>query len=375
VPPVPLSDPHADGPGPEGWGHGAAASNAYAEMMRTRDAWKQRTQKHVPQVDTQLVHAWAWAVTRYPPQALTVWLQRTAPAQGAYLIYLDGAQLMNGDHPDRAVYEAVRRNRRQPTIAETFFARIRGLSETGQVIEVGCGEIQLPPEPSAQPQPGYAQPPPYGPPPWGGPPPGYPPSPYGMPPYGPPGGMYPSPYGYGAMPPPPWWWNAAPIVGPLGAAPAQAAAAPAAIQHDPGLMVLWESIRDSTKGMTQSQSELVSKLLERALLVPPAPAAQATGTASIKETFSVLESAVGLVDKLRGSSETGSEGIKVHDVNGAKIVESSPGKIDSNTSMLLSLNEMGRDWMKQRGDAAAKAQANALSGASSPPKPNGSAGK
>src|SRR4029077_726306 len=129
-------------------------------------------------------------------------------------------------------------------------------SAEGHVLDIGGGDIALPPEPSQQPASWTS---PAGP--WPAP----------MTPAAP---TWPwAPYGYSSTPPapPPWWYG-------LGyPPPAQTAQPPPqAIAHDPALLELWKGIQSLQTAAMQSsgeaqtriatlQADLMGRVLDRAL--------------------------------------------------------------------------------------------------------------
>lgn len=360
----------------------AAHANVYTEDFQARERERWGKNRHVPQPDTKLVHCWALALSHFPAGALTLWLTRTAPAKDSYELWIAGDALFDPMFPERKLYEVVRRERRQPSIAESFVGRIQGKAENGTTYDCGYGEIHLPPEPvsGASPTtwganagaPPWGNPPPppgYGPPPWG-PPPGYG-SPWGPPPgYAPPWGGPPPPWAqaYGQPPPPP----------------------PANVQSDPLLLEVWRQSAEATANAQRLTAESASKasdgqaalmrlLLDR-VLAPPAAAAPASG--GIKETIGMLKDFSSFVETVRGPREesaSNSRGLTIHNLgNGERLVETKDGEIDVGATVGLGLKSgitelvgaIGK--MRGRGPsmaqtpppvAAASAGAAALSGA------------
>lgn len=302
----------------------AAHANVYSEdfQARERDRWGKS--KHVPQPDTKLVHCWTLALAHFPPSALTLWLTRTTPAQNSYEFWVSGEELIDPMFPDRKLYEVVRRKRRQPTVAESFVGRIRGVSENGTQYDCGYGEIHLPPEEAAPAPPAWgsnAASSPWGAaPPWAGQP--------------TPWGTYPG-YGYPMGQPPPWggppphWAQAW-----QGQAPPPP---PANVQSDPALLQVWQASAAATAEVQRlaaasaeraadGQQALMHTLLNR-LLAPPA-AAPAGG---LREQIGMLKDVFTLAETMRGPREEGGggRGITVHNLgNGERIVESKNGEID-----------------------------------------------
>ncbi len=345
----------------------AARANAYSEdhQQRERDRWGKN--RHVPQPDTKLVHCWTAALVHFPPTALTLWLTRTSPAQSSYEIWISGEELFDPVFPDRKLYEVARRKRRQPTVAESFVGRIRGVSENGTQYDCGYGEIHFPPEEAA----GSA-------PPWG--------SSAAMSPWGPAAG---GPPGWG---PPPWaaqGWGAPPGWG--GPPPPWAQAwggqgpppAPTNVQSDPVLLQVWQASAEATANAQRasadsaaraadSQNAILTMLLQR-VLAPAAPAAPAGG---LRETIGMMKDMASLVETMRGPQEAPNRGVSVLDLGGGdRVIQNKHGDIDVAASGLLgvkgAITEIAQAIGKARagrgpsmGQApAAAAAAGALSGA------------
>ena len=353
APATTIAGPPAAAPSTFG-GRGAATDvqNSYAERTAAREgqAWAKASQ--VPQHDTLLVHAWAWAVTMYPATALTVWLRRVDPIAGAYEFWVPGDAIM-GDYPDRRLFEEVRARRRQPTVAERFAGRIRAVTHEGTPVEIAGGDIQLPPEPATAPTPytngaGAPWSQPYGQPPWWGP---YSAPPYGAPPYG-------GPNTYG-MPPWPYPW---PV-------PSANPPPPAAIQHDPAMVEMWRSLVELFKSpahadAARDQSAMQLKLLEMFLDRVGKPPSGANG--SVVETLSVLEKAMGLFERLRGDGDK--EGVSIVDAGqGVKLVTEGK-KVNEGLSTMVSvtsaatgaLEKIGQALTTRKGGAADTAAPRAL---------------
>lgn len=318
---------------------GAARANVYSEdfQSRERDRWGKT--KHVPQPDTKLVHCWTLALAHFPAGALTLWLTRTRPATDSYELWISGDALFDPMFPDRKLYEVVRRERRQPAIAESFVGRIQGKAENGQTYDCGYGEIHLPPEQPASAPPAWGAPPNLSP--WGAPPPGYGPPPgfgYG---YGAPPGFGPAPWG---GPPPPW----AQALGWPGAQPPPPPPPPANVQSDPLLLQVWQASQENTaraqlaaaetaSRSADAQTQLMHLLLQR-VLTPPAAAAPAGG---MKETLAMIKDVAGIVETFRGPREEGGgsgRGLTIHNLgNGDRLVESKNGEIDMGATAALSI--------------------------------------
>lgn len=210
------------GPGP-GLPHEAQATNDWRRRSVERD---NRTLGGVarpfPQGETGLLGQWLNVVRarRIPPQGCTITISRTesVPPGPPYDFYIGGEEVC-GEHPDRELYAAIERNRRQPDRQETFLGRIQAMDEHGMPIDYGWGRVNLAPQlapaalgPWGQGAQGQGWSPAagaygggWGP--YGGPA-GYPPPyPYGAPGYGPaqyaPGYPYPPPAAAAPAPPPP----------------------------------------------------------------------------------------------------------------------------------------------------------------------------
>lgn len=315
----------------------AAHANAYSEDYQARERERWGKNRHVPQPDIKLVHCWTLALVHFPPAALTIWLTRTTPAQNSYEFWISGEELIDPMFPDRKLYDVMRRKRRQPSIAESFTGRIRGVSENGTQYDCGYGEIHLPPEEpqtaapawgSAAMSPWGPAPPGYGPPPWSGPP------GYGPPPWG---GWGPPPQWGG--PPPPWaqpWAGAAPPP------------PPATVASDPLLLQVWQASAEATANAQRlsaesasraadHQTEFMKLLLTRALM-PPAAAAPAGG--GIRETMSMLKDVATFVETVRGPREETSSGrgLTIHNLgNGERLVETKDGEIDIGATVGLGI--------------------------------------
>jgi hypothetical protein len=295
----PGPSPLADVP-PAGPAIAAQVTNDFGQRTATRSFYQDRSTRTAhPQGETQLVHAWLQVITvkKVPPQSCTIWLTRVEP-QPSYEFYVPGNAVV-GESPDCALYDYLRRCRRQKDVAERFIGRIRAPAVDGSALELGGGECYLPPEP-AEPAPApWSQPggqaagwSPYGP--YAGAPP-----PWGWP--GAPGMMGMPPMGMG-MRGMPWGWGgpATPLAAAIMAQ--RAPAAPPTVQADPNAMRAWET-------MSQQNNQMMMQLLEFAMrpqAAPPAAAAPA-------DPWGQLERAVSLVDKLRGPDTSGSDdsGIKV----------------------------------------------------------------
>ena len=307
---------------------GAAVSNSYAERVAERDAGFHGRREHVVQPEQYLVHAWTFAIRTFPPSALTIWLQRTVPAENGYQFYIQGEEIAADPYPDRKLYDVIRSRRRQPAVAETFVGRIRGLSSEGSTLDVGGGSIQLPPDPQ-QAAPTWA-PSSGAPPPWaygGAPPPGMPFG-YG---YGaPPGGGQPAPWGM-----PPWWAMMPPwMMGQQQTPPVQTP--PASIAHDPALVEIWKSVMSLSTTTAQGSNEaqaraateqsklvhlLFSTLLERE------KGGKAESTGGIKDTLELFRSMAGLVKEMQGGGGD-EDGLKIHEIGGGDKIFSTGGKVD-----------------------------------------------
>jgi hypothetical protein len=347
--------------------------------MRAREHERWAKSKNVPAAEVLLVHAWAHAVTQYPAHALTLWLTRTSPPQNPYEFFIAGEELAGDPFPDRKCYEVARSKRRQPTIAEGFSGRIRGMTHEGQVYDCGYGEIHFPPDERAAPAPVWGQgaPPPgwgpghspgYGAPPGYGPPGYYPPSPYYPPPPG-----YGAPAGYGGAPPP--WAHA------YGGwpAPPPAPAPPAHIAADPSLLEIWKLAQeantsaarisqDAQSRAAEAQTQLMQTLLQRVLAPPAAPAA----AGGMKETFGMLGDAISLLDKLRGPPAEGGRGggLHIHKIGEDLIVENKDGEIDAVATLGLGMKDGVREVIK----AVASRRAAKAGGPSAPGAPGAGTG-
>jgi hypothetical protein len=256
-PAAPASSPQP--PPPPAPAPSPFAHEGYQQHVQRSDGWKFRAERQPqPQTETQLVLVWASILARgIPPQAATIWMRAVEPLPG-YEFFITGDAVCGPD-PDRALWQAIRQARRKPTVAERFIGRIRAPSETGQVVELGGGDLTLPPEPPTQSTP-WATPQS----PWGPAPGGYP----GSPPYG---------YGGGAMGP----------YGPQIAAPPP----PAAVQSDPAALAAWQT-------MAELNSKMMLELIGHAM--KPAPVAAA---APPPDAFAMLERVLGITKLMRDQTE------------------------------------------------------------------------
>lgn len=337
-------------------GTAAAGSNAYAARTAWREDFRFRRAKDVPQGETLLVHAWAWAVTQYPPQGMTIWLHRTEPTAGSYEFFITGDAVL-GDFPDRRLYEEVRKRRRQPTIAEHFSGRIRAVSHDGSVIEIAGGHIELPPEPTQQSTP-WGQPPapgqgaPYGPTgPMGSPPPGWgggwggPPSPWSGAPSWPA-----SPWGAPMPPwmmPPPWWAQHAQP------APPQP---PAAVQNNPDLLSMWNAMHAQMQPLQDAQAQLMKELMTRAFAAtaPAATvAAQAGKPPELIDQVRTLGALADALDKIRGPAPAAAgagerRGIHIHRVDDHTLVETKDGDLDPVATAIFEVKDAVKSVASRR---------------------------
>lgn len=339
---------HPPSPAPtastEGQNNASHAANNYADARRTRDAAKWRTAQHVPQGEIGLLGAWTHAVTTVPAYAMTIWLRRVDPQAGAYEILIYGDAVASSDFPERALYDEVRKQRRQPTVAERFIGRIRALTADGQTVDVGSGEIALPPEPTGPTATPWSNPgSPWGPSPWPMMP-GAPPSSSSSP-WGPP----PSPWGS------PWGWGGGAggygfgYGGPMMAMQHElaelraklAAQPPAALQGHPELVELWRVMNETLASSQRhnqpaSMDPTTSKVLELAfsrLAKDNVPAAQV-------DPFSMLERVLTIADKLGGGGKGG--GLTIHQVGDGMLVENKDGDLDVGASAVLSVLKEGK---------------------------------
>jgi hypothetical protein len=326
----------------------AAQNNDYSARLADRESgrWGRRTE--IVQPETLLVHAWSFALTQYPASALTVWLQRFSPAEAPYSFYITGDSLAGDPFPDRKLFEAVRSRRRQPHVAESFAGRIRGMTSEGQTLDIGGGEIHLPPEP-AQPAPQWGAAPAA---PWGA-------GPQAMSPWGPPPPWWQGAAPGGQMGPygaPPWWAQMQPPPWALGA-PAAVAAPPQAIAHDPVLVELWKSIQEAQAATLQSsnaaqtkvaeaQAALMTKLLDRAFASGGQGGGQGGG---MKETFGVLRDALSLVNDLRGGNDKDSGALQILETKGGDKIFATGGKVNEGLTYGIAIKDGVTDLLKGLG--------------------------
>lgn len=275
--PAAAAPPPAPPPPPQ---QSPFAHEGYQQHVARSDGWKWRAERQPqPQAETQLVLVWASIIARgIPPQAATIWIRSVEPNPG-YEFFITGDAVCGPD-PDRALWQAIRQARRKPTVAERFIGRIRAPSETGQVVELGGGDLTLPPEPPQASTPWAAPQTP-----WGAQPGGYPgaPPPYGY--GGPPMGH---PYGMGM--PPPWWGGAGGMGMPpwWGATQLGAPPPPPVVQSDPAALSAWQL-------MAEQNGRMMMELIGHAMKPPPA----APVAAAPADPFAMLERVLGITKTLR----------------------------------------------------------------------------
>jgi hypothetical protein len=380
APPAPAPSTQWPGYAPppppvEAFDSSSNAANAYAEARRVKSDFEWKRAKSIPQGDSLLVHAWSFAVTCYPPAGMTVTLRRIDPLDQGYEFYIPGDALIS-DWPERKIYDECNRRRQQPWLGERFSARIRALSPQGETLELAGGEISFPADPSRSrtvtnptPPPGpYGYPPPY-PPPYGQPygPASYgpaygAPTPYGVPPpYG-----YPSyPYASPAAALPPWVPSA-----PWGAPPpwyGQGQQPPAKVAGDPELLAMWRSNQEmmaaDRKDARDTARTMTDKLLDLALAKIETPPAEK------EDSFATLERAITLADHIRGPAPDPSErrGITIHNVDGAKLVETKNGDLDVGASGVLSIIGDAKDFLRTRSAAVKASQSPGVNVSRPPP--------
>jgi len=320
---------------------GAADQNAYRERLADRESnrWGKRSEVLQPEASS-LVHAWTYYLSIYPPAALTIWLRRTIPIENSYDLFVSGESFIGESYPDRKLYETIRSMRRQPNIAETFTGRIQGRSSEGQPLDVGGGDLRLPPEPNTQP----AQ--------WG-----QPASPWGAPPmYGAPGMM--------GAPPPPWGapspWGALPMGGgyPYGAPPwwammPQAPAPPPAIAHDPAAVEMWRAMKEMQIAAAHSTGEhqalamkLQTTLLEKLFDRLGSPAQSSGG--SMKETIDTISAVAGLVNNLRGGGDkdAASDALQIVETKQGDKIFSTHGKVHEGLTYSFAVKDAATELLK-----------------------------
>lgn len=356
---------------PAGPAIAAAATNEYAEVSAQRGYYQARSSRRAqPQGETQLVHAWLHILTvrRIPPNACTIWLTRVDP-QPTYDFYIPGEAVM-GDFPDRALYEYANRNRRQRDVPERFVGRIKAPADDGMPIELGGGELYLPPAPAIAPAPAgpaWSQPgaPGY---PYAQPPPGYP----GAPPWmAPPGGMPWWMQGGGAPPGmPPWWGPSAPPFAALMAAH-HPPPAPAVVQQDPAALRAWEM-------MSQNQSTLLTSVLELATRAPP----QAAAAAAPVDPWAGIERLIAITEKLRGPPSEPESRISVIQLDDeTRLVTHKDGSIDPVSSAFANMKGLKgvasaigsfrKNPVQGPGPGPGPPRRNVLAPGAGPAKPNG----
>jgi hypothetical protein len=341
-----------------------------------RDANRWRTASHVPQGETGLLGAWTFAVTEYPPQSMTIWLKRIDPQVGSYELLIPGEALTGNDFPDRRLYQELRRQRRQPSVAERFSGRIRALAPDGNYLDIGAGEVSLPPEPNETAAPwsnpqnpwaasaGWPSSPP-----WGG-------GPQGWPPWN--GGGYgqawPGGYGMGG-PMQAMMHEIAELKAKLSAQP------PAVIAGNPELVELWKVMHSTIEAARPHQAPSIDPAVAKLLDLAFARLAQTNTPASSVDPFSLIERVMGLAEKFGSGGKSG--GITLHTVDGATLLEKSDGTLDVGGSVALSLLKDSKAAIQSVGTAI-RARAGgqgqpggpARPGAAPPaagPRPNGAA--
>ena len=295
--PAPAPEPAAPQVPPPPLPHDAQAANGWRDRIADRDGrmWG-GVSRPMPQADTSLLGQWITTlrVRRIPPQACTITLTRTeaVPPGPPYDLYINGEEVC-GDHPERELFEAIERNRRQPDRQETFVGWIRGYDERGQAMDFGWGRVNLAPRPPGAAAPawgagpqggGWAGPGAAAPPGWGG----YP-SPYGYPPYG----GYPPPYGY----PPAHGYPGGPqgpYFGQPPYPPPAAAPAPPPPTTDPIVLQMWKQSEDL-------KASMFSRLMQQPAA---APAAAVDLDASEERALKRMEALFGFVERIRGKEPT-----------------------------------------------------------------------
>jgi hypothetical protein len=310
------------------------ATNAWQDRVDQRSEYqRRRLNEQIPQGETRLVHVWFSVVAQgVPPQACSIWLTRTEPAEHTYEMMVPG-EAVSGPQPDRSLFAYMMRNRRQAGVAETFTGRIRAPTTDGKVIELGGGMLSLPPDPAlAQQQappgmgpwmmpPGAAWTPPNGQQAMG---------PWGTPPW----------MGGGQMPPwmmgmPPWMMGMMPWMQQGGAPPWwQQQQPPKALEGKPDLIELWKLMNQSAQQGSSGQQQLLDKLLEVALRDKTPE--KAPGLKEQLEGFAAIATSI---DAIRGPREEGAgKGISVTYVDDGAggrtpIVTGTDGKIDMSTTV------------------------------------------
>lgn len=286
----------------------ADATNAWSQHRQWREDRRYASPRQpVAQGETLLVHAWEQLVLsgRLPPQACTIWVRSVEPVPG-YEFFIPGESVV-GQFPSRALYDFCMANRRRRDVPERMVGRIRAPDDTGRPIELGGGELHLPPSPPTVAAAPWSTPG-QGAPPWG----------YGY-------GAPPSPWGLGA---PPWmgggmppWWTGTPF-GALAAA-AQPPAPPAAVQQDPNALRMWQAMQENQHTLLKSVIELASR--------PPTPAPAAPAP---PDPFVMLERVLGVVEKLRPAESGPSPGITVTKVDeDFTLVTDKNGDVHQNATM------------------------------------------
>jgi hypothetical protein len=268
-----------------------------------------------------------------PPNACTIWITCSEPLPG-YSFPIRG-ETVGGTRPDLALYDALRRTRQRPKVLESFTGRITAPARDGKTLELGTGDLSLPPEGEPGAAGAWGQPqaaawgPPQGIPPayggqwggaYGGPPPWMPPGPWG--PWGPPGWGGAGAWGGAAAQQPPAW--ALPILQSLQQQP------PPNIASDPRALELWKAMQQANQPMQDLTTRLITGLMEKATPAAAVPAADPVDT---------ITKYAKLINELRGPQAAASEGgpvqvTMVPDGAGGQLpLITSNGKVDNNTML------------------------------------------
>jgi hypothetical protein len=360
--PAPAAAPPAAPPAPAALDPDAAASNQWRTRVAARDAQEFAARRPMPQGETMLVQAWLQVlrVKGVPPTACTIIMRRSEPAP-MYDFMIPG-EAVAGAHPDRELFDYVERNRRQADIPETFVGRIQATTAAGDLMDLGWGHLYLAPRPPTSAPNPWSGPQAPG---WGG---GAAANPGGAPPgWGAPNapapGGGPSPAVMGGRlavcsacsapvsveaPSCPRCGQPFVRMGAPGAVPpyVQAAPAPPAApaSTDPIVLELYRLQLDAHKEMMRHMGQTA----------PAAPAAP-------QDPWTVLERAVGLVQKLRPDTPAPApEGpaVTVTKLDGGGAIVTNRDGVDKDTTTMLIAKDAIESGVKRIADSIAKVKLN-----------------
>lgn len=316
-PPAPAPVPAAPPESPE-----ATNANRWRQQQADRDAFTFTHQKQIPQGDISLPQVWLMLVRsrRMPASACTIWIRRVEP--GPPYDFEVAGDAVEGQFPNRALVDYIERNRRQPQLHERFVGKIQGITQDGQIYDLGMGDLNLAPQLAPAQQPAWGAGAPAGAPPswagaWGGgaaagAPPG------GMPPWGPFGMMPPgfgSPFGYFAP-------------------PMQPPAPPPTT--DPIALKMWGTMMESWTAMANRVMQVN-------------PAAAAAPAAPPVDPFKTVDGVLNIAERLAGmrAPVQTSAGLTIHELkDGTPIVANGAGEVNQGLTEILIGKSMLGDAVK-----------------------------